>query len=78
MTISTTKSQVVFREVPINMIQCDSEIEDASLSIEIYFQLKPLLSMLLNYMTLNFGVLTSLPIQSQLPLSNQHLVRVKA
>jgi hypothetical protein len=35
--------------------------EDASLSIEIYFQLKPVLSLLLNYITFNFSHISVWP-----------------
>jgi hypothetical protein len=62
MTISTSKSIVILRNVPLKSLivsgGTQSE-EDASLSIEIYFQLKPMVSLIVNYMTLFFGSLTN-------------------
>lgn len=62
MTISTSKSYIILRNVPLASLIVSGGIqseEDASLSIEIYFQLKPMISMIVNYMTLNFGSLAS-------------------
>ncbi len=35
--------------------------ENASLNIEIYFQLKPIISLILNYITYNFSQITTWP-----------------
>jgi len=53
---------VILRNVPLSALYVRNEQnqlieEDASLSIEIYFQLKPILSMIMNYITLQFGSL---------------------
>jgi len=73
MTISATKSLVILRRVPLHLLNFADPImnlnknensyidEDASLSIEIYFQLKPVLSLLLNYITINFSQISVWP-----------------
>ena len=73
MTISATKSLVILRRVPLHLLNFGNSImmkdknensymdEDASLSIEIYFQLKPVLSLLLNYITFNFSHISVWP-----------------
>ena len=60
MTISATKSQVILRIVPLVAFQssgADLSETNASLSIEIYYQVKPILSSIINYITQNFGSL---------------------
>ena len=60
MTISSTKSQIILRTVPLDDLRTfepgvpQSERE-AKLCIEIYFQLKPQLSSIINFITLSFG-----------------------
>jgi len=69
MTISATKSQLILRVVPLSQLSVPSSSdplkgnldEDACLSIEVYIQLKPILSLILNYMTNHFGTLTVWP-----------------
>ena len=69
MTISATKSQLILRVVPLSQLTLrrnqdparSNQEEDACLSIEVYLQLKPILSLILNHMTIHFGSLTVWP-----------------
>ena len=69
MTISATKSQLILRVVPLSKLTIrrnkdpsrSNLEEDACLSIEVYLQLKPILSLILNHMTIHFGSLTVWP-----------------
>jgi hypothetical protein len=57
LTISATKSQVILRVVPLSSLILSGGIqteEDASLNIDIYFQIKPMLSTIMNFVTLNY------------------------
>lgn len=62
LTISTSKSAMILRTVPLSQLTRNGpHDDDASLSIEVYFQLRPVLSLILNHITLHFSSLTIWP-----------------
>ena len=69
MTISATKSQIIMRNISMQELKelvikdenNNINEENASLNIEIYFQLKPIISLILNYITCHFSSLTTWP-----------------
>lgn len=60
MTISATKSQLILRTIPLSAFDNQNR-NDSSLAVEIFFQLKPIVSMIMNHITLSFGSLASWP-----------------
>lgn len=57
MIISTTKSSVVIREIKtVDLIKFNEDVfTDASLKVEIYFSVRPLVSVVLSYIVSQFG-----------------------